>query len=106
MTVLLVDNQPHSGPCQEIVVVPQSVAVCPECKGRLYLQIDCWDADTRRAHADGEGLHIECEREPEPEDDEFEDFNHQHWQSDWQPVNDRVAVWACKHVTVAEEPST
>jgi hypothetical protein len=63
--------------------VPKEISVCPECGGRLWWQFTTtdWLRD----------LHLECENESvdfeEGEDD------HRFWQSEWQPVIDKVRRW-------------
>ena len=61
--------------------VPATVSVCPECGGRLW-----WQVTTTDGLRD---LDVDCE-----DDEELsEGMSHCYWQSDWQPVLDRVRRW-------------
>jgi hypothetical protein len=63
--------------------IPAAVAVCPECGGHLTLTEDFdLEGDDNPA--------MDCENEPDIDSDE-EDF-HRYWQSDWQPVIDKVSA--------------
>lgn len=61
--------------------VPKEIAVCPECGGGLWWQFTTtdWLRD----------LMIDCETE----DIDDEDTAHRGWQSEWQPVIDKVRRW-------------
>lgn len=63
--------------------VPTSVAMCPECGGRLHAESAEWDSETGIPTIDG--FYVDCESDP--------DCNHRYWQSDWQPVIDRIGTW-------------
>ncbi len=81
--------------------IPQSIAVCPECGGALHLQNDEWNAKTGMPTQSG--FSLDCMHEEElldawadnDEDDRSieEAGEHRHWQSDWQPVRDRIWEW-------------
>ncbi len=66
-------------PARDGYVIPQDVAVCPECGGRLYLTDD-YDRTSP------EPLPLDCQ----DEDWEDDDGVHRGWQSEWQPVIDKV----------------
>jgi|KBSSwiStaDraftv2_1062776.scaffolds.fasta_scaffold383256_5 hypothetical protein len=61
--------------------VPKDVAVCPECEGTLIWQVTTEDGL--------EDLILDCENE----DEDIPDTEHRNWQSDWQPIYDRVKKW-------------
>lgn len=65
-------------------IVPREIATCPECGGTLY-----WQATTRDILVD---MMLECESERD-EDDEDETDRHRWWQSDWQPIIQKVKTW-------------
>ena len=67
----------------ELHPVPAEIAVCPECGGQLHWQRDGVD--------DGD-LMIDCAEEDWEDDDGI----HRGWQSEWQPVLDRVTAWLSK----------
>jgi hypothetical protein len=67
----------------ELHPVPVEIAVCPECRGQLHWQRDGVD--------DGD-LMIDCAEEDWEDDDGI----HRGWQSEWQPVLDRVKAWLSK----------
>jgi hypothetical protein len=76
---------------------------CPECGGRTLLEVYEWGARTGVPTQGGFTVH--CKEE---DDQQFESFsedcdynsNHRYWQSDWQPVCDRVARWMVRNVRV------
>lgn len=104
MTHLLVNNAAHDGPDPEVVKVPSRVAVCPECGGGLFLQVNEWETDTG-APTDG-GIDLDCERAPDFDDPDYDDKCHRNWQGEWQPVYDRVTAWARRHVRVVKGDGT
>jgi len=63
--------------------VPKEIAVCPECGGGLWWQVETTDGVR--------DLSLDCENEPDI--DENEDMYHRWWQGEWQPVIDRVKRW-------------
>lgn len=68
-------------------VIPAEVAVCPECGGMLELMED-FDVDG------DEPPSLSCANESDVDSDE-EDY-HRFWQSEWQPVGDRVKAYLTK----------
>jgi hypothetical protein len=70
---------PDPLPARDGYVIPQHVAVCPECGGRLYLTDD-YDSTSP------EPLPLDCQ----DEDWEDDDGVHRGWQSEWQAVIDKV----------------
>lgn len=101
---ILVNGRPNTGPHPEIIEVPTRVAVCPECGGRLFLQVEAWDS--RTGEPADHSIHIDCEHEPDPDDEsiEAEDRMHRWWQGEWLPVINRAAAWAARHVRVLIAP--
>ena len=69
--------------------IPSEVSKCPECGGALSFQLDCWEEEWG-------GLALECENEEWQDGESDEPDNHRWWQSDWQPVIDRVKAWLSK----------
>lgn len=66
--------------------IPSEIAVCPYCGGRLWFEVDEWDAETRVPTE--AGVHVSCEDEDEPEPD--------HYQMPyvyWMPLTARVYRW-------------
>ena len=89
----------------DIVDVPESVAVCPECGSKLYAQCEAWVSDTGQPCRDG--VSVSCYREEaaideweqdqdigEDDDRSYYEVAHRWFQSDWQPVIDAVCKWA------------
>ncbi len=101
MSELLVNGRTHDGPCPELVWVPNQVAVCPECRGRLLVQCDGWEDATGKPIETC--ISVDCENEPDPDDPDWEDKRHRGYQSDWQPVIDRVRAWALRRVRVVRK---
>ena len=74
--------------------VPTKVAKCPECGGMLVVRVngwgeiapDLWEPIVAQ-------LQIDCENE-----DPYGWYTHRWWQSDWQPVVDRVREWALRRI--------
>ena len=63
--------------------VPSRVATCPECDAKLEAVSEEWNTDTGEPTT---SLLVGCSQ--------FDQTPHKHWQSDWQPVIDRVQKWA------------
>ena len=81
----------------EIVAVPMRVAVCPECRGRLLVQVNGCEAGTGMLHED-DMIEVDCEREPDPDDPDYADKAHRWWQGEWMPTLDAVRRWAKKNL--------
>ena len=64
-------------------LVPESVAVCPECGADLWVEAMEWSVDDDRPIAGS--LMVGCR-------DASSEVNHRYWQSDWQPIRDKVAA--------------
>lgn len=62
------------------IAVPKQLLVCPECGGRLEIEVNEWEAETGRPVFGG--YYLNCENESS--------VHHRHWQSDWQPAIDRA----------------
>lgn len=89
---------------EHICEVPRTVAICPECGGDLFVEAE-WDESTDKPTRTG--LSVSCCVEDSSlvrwenskhDNREFRDVAHRHWQSDWQPIVDRIAE-ACGAVT-------
>lgn len=81
--------------------VPSEIAVCPECGGGLWWQFTTtdWLRD----------LHLDCETEDEDEEAAgalglASDNQHRNWQSDWQPVIDKVRRWVGSGMSAQNAP--
>jgi hypothetical protein len=82
---------PEPLPARDGYVIPSDVAVCPECGGKLYLTDD-YDRTSP------EPLPLDCE----DEDWEDDDGVHRGWQSEWQPVIDKVRRHLNSHNVAGE----
>ena len=78
----------------------KEVAVCPECGSEL--EIDCYEWDLVTGFPTRSGFNLDCKQEEEDLDDwihndddtrDKREVMHRHWQSDWQPVIDKVWAW-------------
>ena len=65
---------------------------CPECGGRLFAEMECWEATTGKPE---EAL-LCCENEDWGVDDD----GHMHLWSDWDGVSDAVLRWARGNVRI------
>ena len=93
--------------------VPNDVAVCPECGSALSVEINEWSTEDGRCDGPGE-FNVSCSREDDGlekfvagEIDEglyYSDYQERGWQSDWQPVIDRVGRWLEANVRVEVKP--
>lgn len=63
--------------------VPEAVVVCPECGSQLGCEAMQWETVTGRPSKGA--LNVDCLGDPECE--------HRYWQSDWQPVVDKIESW-------------
>lgn len=75
---------------------------CPECGGRLLVEVDEWSA--RDGTPTAGGYRVMCEPDTDAElaawsRDEDHD-GHRHWQSDWEHIVRRVGVWMVRNVRV------
>ena len=80
--------------------LPKEVDVCPECGSELY--VECYEWNSATGFPSQEGFSVNCKQEDKDIDEwtHDEDDNrtsrevmHRHWQSDWQPVVDKVWGW-------------
>lgn len=71
--------------------VPGYVATCPECGGQLQAECYEWDEETGKPTI---SLNVSCIAEENLSEEEYVDQQHRHWQSNWQPVIDKVHEWA------------
>lgn len=86
----------------QLLRVPQRFA-CPECGGRLYVEIIGYYTQDRIATPGGYYVYCEAEekelqRASDGEDDPA--WEHCHYQFDWQPVIDRVGRYLVRRVRV------
>lgn len=78
--------------------LPTDVAVCPECGARVSVECTAWESES--------GIPTEisfscdqfdewCNDGYESDDDNlpFDESGHKWWQSDWQPVRDKMWNW-------------
>lgn len=72
----------------QIEAVPLNVAKCPECGDVLIAMFHSIESASNRPTRGG--LVLECGSEMEFGSD---DVRHRFWQSDWQPVIDRVCAY-------------
>ena len=59
--------------CQEIILVPSEIAVCPKCGGKLYVRLDSWTQEDDGTWS-ATDPHTECENEPEIDNEEWDDW--------------------------------
>jgi hypothetical protein len=87
------------------VPVPGDVETCPECGAALNVSFGSYDPET--GAPDEDDLSVNCDAEPEDweDDDAYETYDrvHRHYQSDWQPVIDRVRAWALARYRIDTE---
>lgn len=78
---------------------------CPECGGRVCVEIDEWS--TRDGIPTAGGYRTMCEPDTEAEvaawsrDEDYLD-GHRYWQSDWMPLEQRVGRWMVRNVRVVD----
>jgi hypothetical protein len=80
--------------------LPKEVDICPECGSEL--EIDCYEWDSVTGFPTRSGFNLDCKQEEKDLDDwthndddtrSSREVMHRHWQSDWQPVIDKVWGW-------------
>jgi peptide methionine sulfoxide reductase MsrB len=79
-----------------VIEIPEKLVLCPECGGTIFIGTDGWDSETGWPTEDSFDYSCEQnEREQQQyQDDEIEFYNeHRWWQSDWQPVRDKIWTW-------------
>jgi hypothetical protein len=79
-----------------VIQVPEKIALCPECGGTIFIGADEWNSET--GWPSQISFHYNCEQderyEQQYEDNEIEFYSpHRWWQSDWQPVRDKIWKW-------------
>ena len=79
LTVVGLNDLLYGGNCP----VPNDIAVCPECGGRLHVESGEWIEETGAPTMGG--LYVDCENE--------ESVQHQYRQSDWQSIVNAVEKW-------------
>lgn len=103
-------QKPQLSPCNYLIRggscdVPESVAACPECSGKLFVDCDEWRAATGMPTESG--ISVSCYAEEEAmdiwmhnddDDRDMREVGHRWWQSDWQPIKDRVWKWICSEL--------
>lgn len=77
---------------------------CPECGGRVFVEIDEWS--THDGTPTAGGYRVACEPDTDAElaawnRDEDHIDGHRYWQSDWQHLVTRVGRWMVRNVRVA-----
>lgn len=79
------DKCRHHRPCPVLFGGDISIpgGQCPECGGQLHTEIYEWDTVSGRPTIGG--YTVDCVND--------DNANHRYWQSDWQPVIDRVGIW-------------
>ena len=73
-------------------MVPEEIAVCPECGGRLW-----WQVTTDDGLRD---LDLDCSEE------DWEIDPHRGWMSDWEPVLSKVRRWLAGRLQSCDSPPT
>lgn len=77
---------------------------CPECGGRLLVEIDEWSA--RDGIPTSGGYRVMCEPDTDAEVQAWsrdEDYDgHRYWQSDWMSIEVRVGRWMVRYVRVVD----
>ncbi len=85
---------------EEPVLVPEAIAVCPECRGRLVVEINCWETDT--GIPEEEGVEVDCVRDDLGETDALNP--HRWWQGEWIDVLSTVRAWARANLRKVAQP--
>lgn len=84
-------------PHNQIINVPPSLARCPKCGGKLYVELESWTRDYEGSWKAVEAeVHTECENEPDITDPGYSEWLDWHYNMpyvDWLPVDQRVAEW-------------
>jgi hypothetical protein len=83
--------------------LPHPLFACPECGGPLCFEVDCWSPFFGMAHE----LRVMCSEEEDEwmrafDSDEDPEWEHRHWQSDWQGVEDAVTRYVVRRCRVVE----
>jgi len=77
-----------------ILEIPENVAVCPICKSKLYATFDHWIEENGKWKAGG--VHLDCITEPDIDSGQWDYWFEGHWSMpyvDWLPVEIRVLKW-------------
>lgn len=85
--------------------LPHPLFKCPECGEQLAFEVDA--LDPWFGMIIGTGLRVMCCEEDEEwmrafDADEYPKWEHRWWQSDWQPVQDRIERYVVRRCRVVE----
>lgn len=94
--------RPYAVHADRLLRLPARFA-CPECGDRCIVEFDEWSV--RDGTPTAGGFRVMCEPDTDAElaawaRDEDHVDGHRHWQSDWQPLIDRVGRWLARNVRV------
>jgi len=81
-------------------MVPVTVAVCPECRGRLCVWVNCWETDT--GIPEEEGVEVDCIHDDLGE--RYPQNPHRWWQGEWIDVLTTVRAWARTNLRKVTNP--
>ena len=83
-----------------VIGVPEDVAVCPRCGGKLYITCDHWEQCAEDKGWIAASINMDCETEPEILTDDWMEWLNGHYSQpyiDWLPVEHKLVVWLNKN---------
>lgn len=88
-------------PHNQLIGIPESVAVCPYCGGHLYVKLESWTQEEDGTWtADEDCTHAECDTEPEEHTEEWRAWVERHSKMPYVyqlPVDVKVLKWINEH---------
>lgn len=93
---------PVSRPGSEFCMVPSHIALCPECGGELWVDVNAWDDD---GVPDPDDILVWCACEFDSmmsDGSKIDTKVHRNHQSIWLPVTNKCALWAAVALRVVE----
>jgi len=79
-----------------ILEIPEHVAVCPKCDGKLFAHFEAWEATGNSSRWRCQEAKLECESEPDIDDPDFMDWLNWHYDMPyvyWLPLETRLTRW-------------
>ena len=80
------------------IEVPDRVATCPYCGGKLSIRAHTWTQNDDGAWI-ATGIDVDCDTEPDIDGDEWDDWNTRHSYMpyvNWLPLHERLMKWMRK----------
>jgi hypothetical protein len=82
-------------PFDQVIEIPEDVAVCPYCKAKLSAHCEGW-VETADGTTKADHLSVDCANEPDIDNEEWDEWLEHHCQEPYihqLPVDEKVKSW-------------